>query len=62
MDRFFSVIHENWTVIDHPTVLPAYALWRLNWIHPFVAEAGFVAGLNVRDKSRTYLRGENGLS
>jgi fido (protein-threonine AMPylation protein) len=36
MDRFFSVIHENWTVIDHPTYLPAYALWRLNWIHPFV--------------------------
>src|SRR5690349_6377127 len=29
MDRFFSVIHENWTIIDHPTILPAYALWRL---------------------------------
>ena len=33
MDRFFSVIHENWEILDHPTVLPAYALWRLNWIH-----------------------------
>jgi hypothetical protein len=23
MDQFFSVIHENWTIIDHPTILPA---------------------------------------
>ena len=22
MDRFFSVIHENWTIIDDPTILP----------------------------------------
>ena len=36
MDRFSSVVHENWEIVDHPTVLPAYALWRLNWIHPFV--------------------------
>jgi Fic family protein len=36
MDRFFSLIHENWTIVDHPTYVPAYALWRLNWIHPFV--------------------------
>lgn len=36
MDRFFSLIHENWNVMDHPTLLPAYALWRMNWIHPFV--------------------------
>ena len=43
MDRFFSVIHENWTIIDHPTVLPAYALWRLNWIHPFVEGNGRTA-------------------
>jgi Fic family protein len=43
MDRFFSVIHENWTVIDHPTLLPAYALWRLNWIHPFVEGNGRTA-------------------
>jgi len=26
MDRLISLIHENWTVIDHPTTLPAYAL------------------------------------
>ena len=35
MDRFLSVVHENWTINDHPTLLAAYALWRLNWIHPF---------------------------
>lgn len=43
MDRFFSVIHENWTIIDDPTTLPAYALWRLNWIHPFVEGNGRTA-------------------
>jgi Fic family protein len=43
MDRFFSVIHENWTIITHPTTLPAYALWRLNWIHPFVEGNGRTA-------------------
>jgi Fic family protein len=43
MDRFFSFIHENWTVNDHPTLIPAYALWRLNWIHPFVEGNGRTA-------------------
>jgi Fic family protein len=43
MDRFFSVIHENWTTHDHPTLLAAYALWRLNWIHPFVEGNGRTA-------------------
>jgi fido (protein-threonine AMPylation protein) len=43
MDRFFSVIHENWDIIESPTVLPAYALWRLNWIHPFVEGNGRTA-------------------
>jgi Fic family protein len=43
MDRFFSVIHENWFIIDHPTWIPAYALWRLNWIHPFVEGNGRTA-------------------
>lgn len=43
MDRFFSVVHENWTVMTHPTLLPAYALWRLNWIHPFVEGNGRTA-------------------
>ncbi len=43
MDRFFSLIHENWEIPDHPTLLPAYALWRLNWIHPFVEGNGRTA-------------------
>jgi Fic family protein len=43
MDRFFSIIHENWKIGEHPTMLPAYALWRLNWIHPFVEGNGRTA-------------------
>jgi len=43
MDRFFSLIHENWTLIDHPTQLAAFALWKLNWIHPFVEGNGRTA-------------------
>ena len=43
MDRFFSTVHENWTLVDHPTYLAAYALWRLNWIHPFVEGNGRTA-------------------
>ena len=43
MDQFFSLIHENWTLIDHPTELAAFALWRLNWIHPFVEGNGRTA-------------------
>jgi Fic family protein len=43
MDRFFSFVHENWTLNDHPTLIPAYALWRLNWIHPFVEGNGRTA-------------------
>src|SRR5689334_2416825 len=26
-----------------PTILPAYALWRLNWIHPFIEGNGRTA-------------------
>ena len=29
--------------MTHPTTLPAYALWRLNWIHPFVEGNGRTA-------------------
>ena len=43
MDEFLSVVHENWTVNTHPTLLPAYALWRLNWIHPFIEGNGRTA-------------------
>jgi Fic family protein len=43
MDRLFSVVHENWELTNSPTLLPAYALWRLNWIHPFVEGNGRTA-------------------
>jgi len=46
MDQFFSFIHESWTldgIGEHPTWLAAYALWRLNWIHPFVEGNGRTA-------------------
>jgi Fic family protein len=42
MDEFISVIHENWDT-PYPTLLPAYALWRLNWIHPFIEGNGRTA-------------------
>jgi Fic family protein len=43
MDQFISVIHENWDVVEHPTMLAAYALWRMNWIHPFIEGNGRTA-------------------
>jgi Fic family protein len=43
VDQFISVIHELWTIYEHPTLLAAYALWRLNWIHPFVEGNGRTA-------------------
>lgn len=43
MDQCLSVIHENWEIVDHPTYLAAYALWRMNWIHPFVEGNGRTA-------------------
>lgn len=43
VDQLLSVVHENWDVVDHPTVLPAYVLWRLNWIHPFIEGNGRTA-------------------
>ena len=43
MDQFHSLIHENWDIMDHPTMLPAYALWRMNWIHPFIEGNGRTA-------------------
>jgi hypothetical protein len=37
MDSFFSVIHENWTIMDHPTALAAFALlfWAQAFPNPF---------------------------
>lgn len=43
MDQFFSIIHENWDNMDGPTELAAFALWRLNWIHPFIEGNGRTA-------------------
>lgn len=43
MDEFISVIHENWDVIEDPTTLAAYTLWRINWIHPFIEGNGRTA-------------------
>ena len=43
MDQCLSVIHENWDDIENPMVLPAYVLWRMNWIHPFVEGNGRTA-------------------
>jgi Fic family protein len=43
VDQLISVVHENWDVMDHPTLLPAYVLWRLNWVHPFIEGNGRTA-------------------
>lgn len=43
MDHFISVVHENWDIIDGPTELAAFALWRMNWIHPFIEGNGRTA-------------------
>lgn len=43
MDSFISIIHENWDIIDGPTELAAFALWKMNWIHPFVEGNGRTA-------------------
>lgn len=39
VDRFFSFLYENWDAADAYT-LASYALWRLNWIHPFIEGNG----------------------
>lgn len=44
VDQAISLIHENWDLVSgHPTLLAAYALWRLNWIHPFIEGNGRTA-------------------
>lgn len=43
MDLALSVVHENWTVFDDPLTLPAYVLWRMNWVHPFIEGIGRTA-------------------
>jgi len=43
VDQCLSLVHETWTIDKHPTILPAYVLWRLNWIHPFIEGNGRTA-------------------
>jgi Fic family protein len=43
MDQFISDVHENWDILTGPTEMAAYALWRMNWIHPFVEGNGRTA-------------------
>jgi len=42
MDEFISFVHENWLEMPS-TELAGYALWRLNWIHPFIEGNGRTA-------------------
>jgi len=39
IDRMFSFLYENWDEAD-AYQLAGYALWRLNWIHPFIEGNG----------------------
>ena len=43
MDQFLSTVHENWDGPGGSMVLPAYALWRMNWIPPFIEGNGRTA-------------------
>jgi Fic family protein len=43
MDQFISDVHENWDILTGPTEMAAFALWRMNWIHPFVEGNGRTA-------------------
>lgn len=42
MDQFITTVHENWYLWSN-TELAAYALWRMNWIHPFIEGNGRTA-------------------
>ncbi len=44
MDDFVNQINRAWDSTD-PVVLASYALWRVNWIHPFVNGNGRTARL-----------------
>jgi Fic family protein len=43
MDQCISFVHENWGLVKNALALPAYILWRMNWIHPFVEGNGRTA-------------------
>jgi len=42
MDRCITTLQENWFAWSE-TELAAYALWRVNWIHPFIEGNGRTA-------------------
>jgi len=42
MDDFINEVNRNWGISD-PVVLATYALWRLNYIHPFINGNGRTA-------------------
>lgn len=43
VDLCISTVHENWDAGGHPLVIPAFVLWRLHWIHPFIEGNGRTA-------------------
>jgi fido (protein-threonine AMPylation protein) len=43
MDQCISFVHENWGLVGSSMTLPAYILWRLNWVHPFIEGNGRTA-------------------
>jgi len=43
MDMCLSLVHEHWRGADQKLSLPAFVLWRMNWIHPFVEGNGRTA-------------------
>lgn len=46
MDDFVNRVNREWEQAD-PVVLASFALWRLNWIHPFVNGNGRSARLTA---------------
>jgi len=42
MDDFVNQINRNWDLLD-PLQLAVWALWRLNWIHPFINGNGRIS-------------------
>jgi Fic family protein len=43
MDMCISFIHENWGQVQNTLALPAFVLWRMCWVHPFVEGNGRTA-------------------
>lgn len=43
MQHFFRSLSSLWSAGAEPSLIAAYALWRINWIHPFVNGNGRTA-------------------